>query len=475
AELLKECRSFIEEGVAPGLIIRGYRKACQLAVQRIKELAVSVDKMDGENYIDLLLHIASTALSSKLLRSHKPFFSRLAVNAVLSLDQESLDPSLIGIKKLPGGAFEDSFLVKGVAFKKTFSYAGFEQQPKKFGGKGKGNKIGVVCLNVELELKAERDNAEVRIEQVEEYQRIVDAEWTIIFRKLEAIVSTGAKVVLSRLPIGDLATQYFADRDIFCAGRVTSEDIKRVSQATGAAISTTCTDLNEVDKETGKKRFFGLCETFEERQIGGERFNFFEFEEGGERGKGTCTLILRGGAEQFIEEVERSLNDAIMVVKRAVKNTHVVAGGGAAEMEISKYLRDHSRTIEGKQQLIIAAFAKALEIIPRQLCDNAGIDSTDVLNKLRMLHHSGRVWAGVDLDDDAAHGVSEDNMVKFIWEPSLVKLNALEGATEAACLILSVDETVQNPKSEQAQAGPRAPPGAGRGVRGRGRGRGGFR
>ncbi|RUO96380.1 TCP-1/cpn60 chaperonin family-domain-containing protein [Jimgerdemannia flammicorona] len=320
---------------------------------------------------DLLSKCASTAMSSKLINAQKGFFTEMVVDAVLSLDQEELNERLIGMKRVPGGAMQDSLLIKGVAFKKTFAYAGFEQQPKTF----KNPKI--LCLNVELELKAEKDNAEVRVEEVSEYQAIVDAEWQIIFDKLEAIVATDAKVVLSKLPIGDLATQYFADRDIFCAGRVATDDLNRVVQAVGGSIQSTCSDIQQ--------QHLGTCEKFDEKQIGSDRYNVFE----GCAKARTCTLILRGGAEQFIAEVERSLHDAIMIVRRAIKNNLVVAGGGATEMEVSAYLRDHSRTIEGKQQLIIGAFARALEVIPRQLCDNAGFDATDILNKLRMKHAQG--------------------------------------------------------------------------------------
>ena len=256
----------------------------------------------------------------------------VVVDAVLSLDQEDLNEKLIGIKKITGGALQDSLFVNGVAFKKTFSYAGFEQQPKSF----KDPKI--VCLNVELELKSEKDNAEVRVDQVSEYQAIVDAEWQIIYNKMEEVYKTGAKVVLSKLPIGDLATQsvfpqiklprrwlrsgrrYFADRDVFCAGRVSSDDLERVVQATGGSISSTCSDI--------QPQHLGTCARFEERQIGGERFNFFE----GCPAAKTCTLVLRGGAEQFIAEVERSLHDAIMIVKRAIVNRNIVAGGGACEV-----------------------------------------------------------------------------------------------------------------------------------------------
>lgn len=450
AEILKEVRPFVEEGVAPHVIIKGLRAARDLAVSKIKEIAVTVDKSDPAKFRDLLMQCAATSMSSKLIHSQTPFFANMVVDAVMSLDQNDLDESLIGVKKIPGGGMQDSLLIKGVAFKKTFSYAGFEQQPKSF------LNPKVLCLNVELELKAEKDNAEVRVNEVSEYQAIVDAEWSIIYRKLEAIVETGAKVVLSKLPIGDLATQYFADRDIFCAGRVTSDDLKRVVQAVGGSIQSTCSDI--------EPRHLGTCGAFEEKQIGGERFNLFQ---DCPQSK-TCTLILRGGAEQFIAEVERSLHDSIMIVKRAIKNNQVVAGGGACEMEISKFLRGHSRTIMGKQQLIVASVAKALEIIPRQICDNAGLDATDLLNKLRMRHAQGDVWAGVDVDDESV----QDNMKRFVWEPALVKTNALSSAIDAACLILSVDETVRNPQSEAPDTGPAMPRGgAQRAMRGRGMGR----
>lgn len=157
-------------------------------------------------------------------------------------------------------------------------------------------------------------------ENAQDYQAIVDAEWSIIYRKLELIAKSGAQVVLSRLPIGDLATQYFADRQIFCAGRVASDDLRRVVSAVGGSVQSTCSDIRD--------EHLGTCDLFEERQIGAERFNLFE---GCSKAK-TCTMVLRGGADQFISEVERSLNDAVQVVRRAVKNGTVVAGGGAMEV-----------------------------------------------------------------------------------------------------------------------------------------------
>merc|ERR1712025_309692 len=384
--------------------------------------------MGPTEYRSLLEKCTATSMSSKLIHQQKDYFSKMVVDAVMMLDKQTLPLSMIGIKKVAGGALEDTTLVPGVAFKKTFSYAGFEMQPKSY----KNCKIAL--LNIELELKAEKDNAEVRLENVEEYQKVVDAEWNILYEKLEKIVASGAKVVLSKLPIGDVATQYFADRDIFCAGRVVFEDLQRTMKACGGSIQTSIHSMTD--------DILGTCEDFEEVQIGGERYNLFK----GCPNAKTVTLILRGGAEQFIEETERSLHDAIMIVRRALKNDAVVAGGGAIEMELSRYLREHSRTIAGKEQLIIAAFAKALEVIPRQLCDNAGFDSTSILNKLRQKHAGDGKWFGVDiLKEDIT-----DNFDAFVWEPVIVRINAITAASEAACVVLSIDETVQNPKSDMS-------------------------
>jgi len=440
-ELLKQSKQFVEDGVHPHHIVKAYRRATMEAIKLINSVAIKINKDDPAELRSLLEKCAGTSLNSKLIHQQKDFFGKMVVDAVMSLDQNLLPLEMIGIKKVTGGALEDSLLVNGVAFKKTFSYAGFEMQPKAYSG------TKIAMLNVELELKAERDNALIRVENVEEYQRIVDTEWKILYDKLDLIHKSGANVVLSKLPIGDVATQYFADRDMFCAGRVEEGDMKRTLKACGGAVLTTVYDLGETT--------LGHCEKFEERQIGGDRFNLLT---GCPLAK-TCTVILRGGSSQFLEETERSLHDAIMIVRRALKHDSIVAGGGAIELGISRHLRQLSLQEKGRGQLFLAAYAKALEIIPRQLCDNAGLDSTNILNKLRAKHAQGGLWYGVDiLSEDIS-----DNMAAFVWEPALVKLNALAAASEAACLVLSVDETVRSPRSGQGDAMPQGMP-AGRGM-----------
>lgn len=207
----------------------------------------------------------------------------------------------------------------GVAFEKTFSYAGFEMQPEK----SKSPKSAL--FNVELERKAEKDDAEIRVHTGEDFQAMVDTEWSIRYNKLEKTHQSGAKVIGSKL---DVVTQYFADRDMFCADCKPEEDLKKTMTAYGGSIQTS------VDALTPD--VLGCCQVFEETPIGGERYDFVT---GCPKAK-TCTSLLHGGAEQFMEEAERSLHDAIMIVRRAVKNDSVAAGGGAIERELSKYLRD---------------------------------------------------------------------------------------------------------------------------------------
>jgi len=444
-EMLKKLKPFVEEGVHPQIIIRNVRIASTFAVEAVKNIAVPFDTTSKEGH-DMLIKCASTALNSKLISSHQGLFSPMIVDAVKSLAEgESLDDldNLIAIKKIPGGDVSQSFLVNGVAFKKTFSYAGFEQMTKKF------TNPKILLLNVELELKSEKENAEVRITDPSQYQSIVDAEWQVIYDKLDACVNCGANVVLSKLPIGDLATQYFADRGLFCAGRVDSGDLFRVAKATGGVVQTSTNGFFD--------GILGKCGKFEEVGVGDERFNVFTECPT----KLTTTIVLRGGSEQFIAESERSIHDALMVVKRAITSKAVVGGGGAVEMEVARLLEEHALTIEGKGQLIVSAFAKALEVVPRQLADNAGYDSTDVLSALRRKHYQDAdgKWFGVDI----INGGICDTFDLGVWEPCDNKINSLSAAAEASCVILSIDETVRNPKSQAPGAATGMLPGQGMG------------
>merc|ERR1712166_792573 len=264
-ELLKEAKQFVEEGVHPQVIARAYNQACQFALQQLETLSNTLDFSDPVEKRMTLVKCATTTLQSKLIGgSHGSFFANMVTDACLLLQDANLNLDLIGIKKVPGGGMSDSFLVEGVAFKKTFSYAGFEQQPKYL------TDPKILSLNVELELKSESQKAEIRISNVEDYASIVDAECEIIYQKLDEIYASGATVILSKLAIGDLATQWFAD-------------MQRVHSATGAVIQGSTSDLNPA--------VLGTCGVFEERQVGDERYNLFT----GITGAASATIVIRGG------------------------------------------------------------------------------------------------------------------------------------------------------------------------------------
>jgi T-complex protein 1 subunit eta len=259
--------------------------------------------------------------------------------------------------------------------------------------------------------------------------------------------------LLNGLPIGEILlnivkTVHFSD--LFCAGRIPEDDMNRVMAACGGTVLTTVSNITE--------DVLGKCELFYEEQVGSERFVFFQPKimlyfsfniiEGCSKTH-SCTLILRGGAEQFIAETERSLHDAIMIVRRAKKNDAIVAGGGAIEMELCKHLREVAKTIPNKEQFFWRAYAKAFEVIPQQLCFNAGLDGVDILNQLRTRHQKGNKWDGVDIHKEEA----SNNFDGCVWEPALTKENAIISATEAACTILSIDQTVKNPRRKNEISG----------------------
>lgn len=424
-EILKELSILIREGYAPTMLISGIKEAIPFVLKKIKEM-----EYNFEGNREILKKCALTAINSKLIASEKNFFAQMVVDSVLLLDS-SLDLKMLGIKKVSGGVLQNAILVEGVAFKKAFSYAGFEQQPKKI------ENPKIACLNVELELKAEYDNAEVRVESVNEYQNIIDAEWEIIFTKLRKIVESGANVVFSKLPIGDLAMQYFADRNIFCAGRIPSDDMERVLKATGGTFLST---VNEIKQED-----LGEAGLFEEKEVGNERFSFLTK---CPKTK-TCTIVLRGGSSQFIDEVERSLHDSIMVVRRAIKTKTVVPGGGAVEMEISQELNKQSLEIKGKSQFIFKALARSFESIPRQIAENSALDPVLTMVNLRNKHLKGGCSYGINIESEEPIDTQE----QAILEPSLIKKSISLAAMEATCSIISIDYTICTESKRQPEMG----------------------
>lgn len=386
-------------------------------LRRIQDKCIKKLEKSKIRFVDSLLYsIAQTSLSSKILKYEKTMFSEMIVKTFQQIEDVD-DTRLLGIKKVSGGSISDSEMVDGVAFEKCFTYAGYEQQPKKI------EDPKIICLNIELEWKQERDNCEVRMKSVEDYQSIVDAEWKLIKDKLDRIIETGANIVLSSLPVGDYATQYFARKNIFCAGRVSREDVFRVINACGG----------KVYNSTNFFGALGTCRLFEERQVGKLRYNYFS---GGT--KKAFTLIIRGPGDDVLNEVERSVNDAVMVVKKTLKNKEVVTGGGSIEMELSKYIRSKAMSQEEKKSILVyIAISKAFEVIPYQLAKNLGLDAIEVIQQLRYEHSHEKIHNGVNIKRDTS-----DMLADGVVEPLLVKKNMVKASFNAVCALLMIDTTI---------------------------------
>lgn len=348
--------------------------------------------------------LVETCLNSKNIRGNKAHFSKMLVEALGGGNE-------LYIEKASGGSLADSFLVPGIAFKKTFTYAGYEQQPKKIVNPN------ICCVNIELEWKSERENAEIRVDNVNEYQKVVDAEWSLITQKLDDIIASGANIVLSSSPIGDYATQYFARAQIFSAGRV--QDIASIAKAFGGKV---CSSTKYIK--------LGCCSLFEERQLGDTRYNYFEGKDAKSR-----TLILRGPGAEILEEVERAVHDAVCVIKTAVRYRNIVSGGGSVEMQMSKLCRDLAFREAAEQMFVCRALSMAFEKIPSQLATNFGLDPVMTIQTLRQAHSTCKS-NGVSLKGD------EDMNALGIFEPLEVKSNMLKAAFGAVDSILSIDSTI---------------------------------
>lgn len=413
-EILKQLKILIQEKLDIKFIKNTLKR-----IQKDSLIFLNSLKLDyNEN---LLLKIAETSLTSKILNHDKKYFSEIIVKTLKQIQIEDLnDQRFLGIKKVSGGSIQDSRIIDGVCFEKTFTYAGYEQQPKKI----KNPKI--ICLNIELEYKKERENAEVRMKTVEEYQSIVDAEYKLIKDRLDQITESGANVILSCLPIGDYATQYFARKNIFCAGRVSKEDLFRIIHSCGGRIYNSTHFISEL----------GNCEYFEEKQIGKFRFNFFT---GGN--KKCFTFLLRGPGTDILNEIERSVHDAIMVVKKTIQKDEIVTGGGSTEMELAKFIRDSSFSQKDKKSLLIyLQVSKSFEIIPYTLAKNFGLDAMQILQKLRCDHAKGLTFMGVNIKKGTS-----DMLNDGIVEPLLVKKSMIKAAFSAVSAVLMIDTTIIMP------------------------------
>jgi thermosome len=417
-ELLHKAEDLLQQDIHPTVIARGFRMAVEKAEEILDEIAEEIDPDDEE----MLKKIAMTAMTGKGVEKARDHLAELVVKAVKQVAEEEdgkivIDTDHIKLEKKEGGGLEDTELVHGMVIDKERVHPGMPRRVEN---------AKIALLNCPIEVKETETDAEIRITDPEQLQAFVEEEERMLKEMVDKIAETGANVVFCQKGIDDLAQHYLAKKGILAVRRVKKSDMQKLARATGGRIVTNIDDLSEED--------LGEAEVVEERKVAGDKMIFVE----GCKDPKAVTILIRGGTEHVVDEAERAIEDAIGVVAAALEDGKVVAGGGAPEIEVARQLRDYADKVEGREQLAVEAFADALEIIPRTLAENSGLDPIDVLVQLRAKHEEGEVTAGVDVYD----GEIKDMMKEGVVEPLRVKTQALASATEAAEMILRIDDVI---------------------------------
>jgi thermosome len=425
-ELLKKAEELIDQDIHPTIIASGYRMASEKAGEIIQTLAKSVTR---ENR-DILTNISGTAMTGKGAEANKDVLSDIAVSAIISVADEdnNVDMDNIKVEKKVGARIEESKLIEGMIIDKERVHT---NMPKKV------NDAKILLVNTAIELKDTEVDAEISITSPEQLQSFLDQEEQMIKKLVDKVVASGANVVFCQKGIDDMAQHYLAKAGIFAVRRVKKSDMQKLARATSAKL---VTNVDEITAED-----LGKAELVEEKKIGGDEMTFVT---GCENPK-AVSILLRGGTEHVIDNIERALNDALRVVGVAIEDEKLVAGGGSPEVEVALRLQEYASTLSGREQLAVKGFAEALEIVPRTLAENAGLDPIDMLMELRAHHEKGVKTAGLNVYTGEVIDMWEAGVV----EPLRVKTQAVNAAAESAVMILRIDDIIA---SKQGPAGPSA-------------------
>ena len=434
-ELLKNAEDLLEKKIHPSVIIRGYGMAATKCLQTLEEKSQDVKFDDDE----LLKQMAMVAMTGKGAERAGPCFSGIAVQAVKQVadrdgDKVSIDSDYIKIEKKQGGDLIDTKLIKGIVIDKERVHPGM---PKKLAD------VKIALLDSALEVKSTETDAEIRITSPDQLQAFLAQEETMLKDMVDKVTSSGAKVLFCQKGIDDMAQHFLSKEGVLAVRRVKKSDMEKLARATGASVVTNINDLVEGD--------LGVAGIVEERKIAGEDMVFVEKC----KDPKAVTILVRGGTEHVVDEAERALVDAIGVVSSALEDKKVVIGGGSIEVALALALTDYAKTVGGREQLAISAFADALEVIPRTLAESAGMDSIDTLVGLRAKHEKGETNTGVDV----MAAVISDMTVNHIFEPAKIKKQAITSASEVTEMILRIDDIIASSGGGKGGAMPEMPPG----------------
>ena len=419
-ELLKKAEDLLEQDVHPTIIAAGYRQAAEKAQALLKDLAFDVKATDKA----LLKNIAGTAMTGKGAEASKDKLCDLVVRAVIMVtdDDGKVDIENIKVEKKTGGSIEDSEIVEGVLIDKERVHP---SMPKKV------TNAKILLLNAAVEFKKTEVDAEINITSPDQLQAFLDEEERMVKGIVDKIVKSGANVLFCQKGIDDIAQHYLAKAGLFATRRVKKSDMEKLARATGATL---VSSIDAISKEE-----LGKAGLVEERKVGGEEMTFVEQC----KNPKAVSIIVKGGTEHVVDELERAIHDALRVVGVVVEDKKVVAGGGAIETELSLRLREYAATVGGRAQLAIEAFASALEVIPRTLAENAGLDPIDMLVEIRAAHEKGKKTHGLNVFE----GKAVDMKAAGVVEPLRVKTQAISSAAEAAVMILRIDDVIASSKS----------------------------
>ncbi len=426
-ELLKRAEDLLNQNIHPTLIIEGYRRALDYVVQELDKIAKPVSKDD----IETLKKVAKAALSSKLAGLFADKIAQIVVDAVRKVTYEVdgkliVDLDAIKIEKKVGGGVEDTQLIDGVVIDKERVHPGMPKVVRN---------AKIALLNVALEVKEPEVDARIQITSPEQLEAFLRKEEEMLKKMVEKLKEVGANVVFCQKGIDDLAAHYLAKYGIFAVRRVKKSDMEKLAKATGAKIVTSIEDLKPED--------LGYAELVEERKVADENMVFVM----GCKNPRAVTILIRAGSEHVADEIERSINDAIRDVAAVIKSGKVVAGGGAVETELARRLREEAKKYPSKIQMAMLAFADALEAIPAALAENAGLDTIEIMAELRAAHEKGQVWAGVDVINGKVADMWELNVI----EPANIYAQYIKAATEAAVMILKIDDVIAAAKKEEKE------------------------
>ncbi|WP_265112495.1 thermosome subunit alpha [Halosolutus halophilus] len=451
-ELLSQAEDLLEQDIHATTLAQGYRQAAEEATEALEEIAIEVEEDDTE----VLEQIAATAMTGKGAESSRDLLAGLVVEAVQSVaDDEGVDTDNVKVEKVVGGSIENSELVEGVIVDKERVS---ENMPYFV------EDANVAIVDGDLEIKETEIDAEVNVTDPDQLEQFLEQEERQLREMVDQVADAGADVVFVDGGIDDMAQHYLAQEGIIAVRRVKSSDQSQLARATGARPVSNVDDLSEDD--------LGFAGSVAQKEIAGDQRIFVEDVDDAK----AVTLILRGGTEHVIDEVDRAIEDSLGVVRTTLEDGKVVAGGGAPEVNLSLALRDYADSVGGREQLAVEAFADALEVIPRTLAENAGLDPIDSLVELRSAHDAGDSGAGLD----AFTGDTIDMDAEGVYEPLRVKTQAIESATEAAVMLLRIDDVIaagdlavaDDDEDEDMPAG--GPGGMGGGMGGMGGGMGGM-